>query len=360
MYRWKPTEVDATLDDALAKGQRDAELLALTVAREVYPKTPEGPAQPWPPTAGDARGHCILDRIRIRVNLRLAELADDAADDDGPGGSDPFDGPLPEPPPTKPPPPGPADPTPPSPVPPGPSGPTLEPPHRPEPPPVDVPDEPPPDPGNEWPDYPPPAPVDLAKWTDPGNYPTPGKFHQVGGPNSATTLQAIARKALTTAFYLVHGDLELAKELALRSENWRAYREAIECSAWNHALYGSHGQPGTSGYYETPHGDTISMYPAHANIASLLANGEPPERRVRLDDPKLPPGGRHALLWLPPLDEAELLQGRVKVKHAHWWTGDWMIMPPPEVLALGVAEVPPGTWGCGGYETEYAYDEEDE
>ena len=23
------------------------------------------------------------------------------------------------------------------------------------------------------------------------------------------------------------------------------------------------------------------------------------------------------------------------IKHEHWWTGDWVIMPPPEVLALG-------------------------
>ena len=291
---------------------------------------------------------------------------DDDGDDGSPGGSDP-DGPLPKPP-TEPSPPGPHQPTSPTPVPPGPPvGPIREPSRRPEeplPPPV-VPDEPeaplpppvvPDEP--EWPDYPPAGPVDLAQWTDPGNYPTPGMFHQVGGPHSATTLQAIARKALTTAFYLVHGDLEVAVELAQRSENWRAYREAIHCSPWNHALYGSANQPGTSGAYDTPHGDVISMYPAHAHVAAQLANGEPAQRRVRPDDPKLPAGGHHAFLWLPPLDQVALAEGRVEVQHAHWWTGDWVIMPPPEVLALGVVDVPPGrTWGCGGYETLFDYEE---
>ena len=36
-----------------------------------------------------------------------------------------------------------------------------------------------------------------------------------------------------------------------------------------------------------------------------------------------------------------------------------MIMPPPEVLALGVVDVPPHRqWGCGEYETTYDFDEE--
>ena len=337
-------------------GERDAEQLALVAARAVYPQMPEGRAQPWPPQAGDLRGLCLLDRIQIRVTLRLAELADDAADDEGPEGSDP-DGPLPTEPPTGPAPPGPPKPTPDTPGLPGPTtGPTIKPPPEPTLPPVDRPTGP--EQPSEWPDYPPPLPVDLGPWTDPGNYPTPGKFHQVGGLHSASTLQAIARKALTTAFYLVHGDLETAIALAEKPENWRAYREAINCSPWNHALYGSATQPATSGAYDTPHGDSISMYPAHADVVWQLTNGEPPARRVREDKPSLPPGGRHAFLWLPPLDEVALLEGRVEIKHEHWWTGDWMMMPPPEVLALGVVDVPPGrTWGCGGYETSYDIDD---
>jgi hypothetical protein len=251
-------------------------------------------------------------------------------------------------------PPRPHGPKPPSRVPPGPQdGPGLKPPWSPEEP--TEPTEPtePEDPG-EWPEYPPPAPVDLTKWTDPGNYPTPGKFHLIGGPHSGTTLKKIAIKALTTAFYLVHGDLDLADELARRKENWQAYREAINCCPWNHALYGSANQPGTPYYYATPHGDHISLYPVHADVVSQLVDGEPPRRRVSAHDPKIPAGGRHAFIWLPPLDAAELLEGRVKVEHGHWWTGDFRMMPPPEVLTLGVVDVPAGrTWGCGDYATSY-------
>ncbi len=353
LYRWKPVEVDLVLVSALEDGERDPERLALVAARAVYPTTPEGGAQPWPPRSGDMRGLCVLDRIRIRANLRLAEWVDDAVDDEGPGGSDP-DEPLPSEPPTGPAPPGPPKPTPPGPTSP-PDGPGIKPPTRPEEPHPTGPSDPV---GPQWPDYPPAGPVDLEPWTDPGNYPTPRKFHQVGGPHSATTLQAIARKALTTAFYVVHGDLETAIALANESANWRAYREAINCSPWNHALYGSVNRPGSSGAYDTPHGDTISMFPVHADVFGQLTRGEVPQRRVREDRPSLPAGGRHAFLWLPPLDEVALLEGRVEIKREHWSTGDWVVMPPPEVLALGVVDVPPGRmWGCGGYETSYDYEE---
>lgn len=349
LYPWKPLDVDMSLDLAIVRGERDLERLALKAARDVYITTPEGKPQPWPPHDDDARGHCILDRIRIRANLRLAELAEDGADDD-----EPADPPTVPDGPTRPPR-----------TPLAPEDPGLTPPSRPEEPPfIDIEDvedidepETPEDPG-DWPEYPPAGPVDLPKWTDPGNYPTPGKFHQVAGPHSGTTLKAIAIKALTTAFYLVHGDLAVAQELAEREENWRAYRQAINCCPWNHALYGSANQPGTPYYYETPHDDHISLYPVHGDVVWALVNGEAPRRRVSEDNPKVPAGGRHAFLWLPPVDAAELLEGRVKVEHGHWWTGDFRMMPPPEVLTLGLANVPAGrVWGCGGYQTSYDYEE---
>lgn len=359
LYPWRALDVDMSLDLAIVAGERDLERLALKAARDVYPTTPEGNRQPWPPDDDDARAHCILDRIRIRANLRLAELADVGADDEDP------DGPLD--PTTVPTLPGHHVPPTPSRTPPAPKGPQLKPPTRPEEPTFDD-DEPtfddgptaPQDPG-EWPEYPPPGPVELSKWTDPANYPTPGKFHQIGGPHSGTTLKAIAIKALTTAFYVAFGDLQVAQELAEREENWRAYREAINCCPWNHALYGSANQPGTPYYYKTPHDDHISLYPVHDDVVWALVNGETPQRRVSEHDPKLPAGGRHAFLWLPPLDAAELLEGRVKVEHGHWWTGDFRMMPPPEVLTLGLTGIPAGrVWGCGGYQTSYDYEDESE
>lgn len=359
LYPWKPLDVDAALDRAIVFGERDLERLALEAAREVYAQTPEGLPQPWPPHDDDARAHCILDRIRIRATLRLAELADEDADDEGPGGSEP-DGPLPVDPPTVPPPPGPDEPTSPGPTWPGSKDPGLKPPTLPDPnePPFGG-DEDDADDPSEWPEYPPPGPVDLGQWTDLENYPTPGKFHQIGGAHSGTTLKTIAIKALTTAFYIVHGDLDVAEELAAREGNWRAYREAINCCPWNHALYGSANQPGTPYYYKTPHDDHISLYPVHDNVAWRLANGQTPRRRVSGANPKVPAGGSHAFIWLPPLDATELLEGRVKVEHGHWWTGDFRMMPPPEVLTLGLTNVPPGrVWGCGGYQTSYDFEED--
>src|SRR5262245_39827860 len=83
LYPWKPLEIDVELEMAIVRGERNLERLALQAAREVYPQTPEGTPQPWPPAEDDARAQCILDRIRIRGNLRLAELADDDADGHG-------------------------------------------------------------------------------------------------------------------------------------------------------------------------------------------------------------------------------------------------------------------------------------
>ncbi len=356
LYPWLPQDVDAAIRSRTDAGERDAEALAHHAAQAVYANTPEGGLQTWPPPEGDARAHCILGRIRIRVNLVLAQLADDDADDDDPTPEpapfDPMDSlaPLPG---------------------------NCPPGYQydevlgcieiPEPPDEFAPwnydpDEPQPEPqppapeGEEdaWPDYPEPGPVDLDPWTDPGNYPTPGKFHQIGGSNSGVTLKAIARKALTTAFYLVLDDVDAADQLARRSENWRTYRQVINCCPYNHLLFGAPNLPGETGFYETPSGDSISLYPVHDHIAQRLANGETPERRVRDDNRKLPSGGKHAFLWLPPLDELALSEGRVEVKRDYWETGDWVMMPPPEVLTLGVStSSETRIWGCDGWELDF-------
>ncbi|MCR9165541.1 MAG: hypothetical protein ACE37F_00810 [Nannocystaceae bacterium] len=362
LYPWLPREVDAAIVARTNAGERDAEALALHAARTVYATTPEGGTQDWPPAQGDARAQCILGRIRIRVNLVLAQLADDEADDDEPD-------PDPDPPGRTPantiaPPPGTCPPgyrydevlgciereDPPDEWAPWDSdgGPAPEP-QPPEPPPENDDDG-----DGQWPDYPPPGPVDLDPWTDPANYPTPGMFHQIGGENSGVTLKAIARKALTTAFYLVLGDLESADQLAKRSENWRAYRQVINCCPWNHLLYGAPSIPGETGFYQTPSGDSISLYPVHDHVAQRLANGDIPDRRVRDNNRKLPKGGKHAFLWLPPLDELALSEGRVEVKRDYWETGDWVMMPPPAVLTLGVTTgSDQRVWGCDGWELDF-------
>lgn len=294
-FVWNALDVDVALQGPLDDGERDPETLALIVARAVYASRADGSPQVWPAAASDEPATCIYAWIVDHIRTRLTDLGDD-----------------------------PPEPT------------------------TDDPEEP------EEPELPRPPrqikPVDLGRWTDPGNYPTPGMFYQVGGEDSPTSLQAIARQALTTAFYLALNDLERAKELARKRDHWEYYREAINCVPWNHALFGSASTPGSSGYYPTPHGDSISMFPVHAKVADQLARGETPTRRVRTGSRARPTGGRHAFLWLPLLDEDALRDGRVVLTKEQWPNGDSAVMPPPEVTALGLANLPFGrTWGCLGH-----------
>lgn len=359
LYPWLPDSVDTVLGNAIKAGERDVEALVLVAARRVYPSTPEGDVQQWPAASGDARAKCLEDRIRIRANLRLAEVADQEVDGapsparipDGPGNCPAgtrWDrrykrclkrrtGPRK---------PGPrrANPS---------TSPTTVPLPLPFPFPLPIPAVPDGvDAGTgeeQWPDYPPMGPVDLAPLTDPSNYPTPGRFHQIGGENSGTTLKKIARLALTTAYFKLLGDFDEADLRARRSASWRAYRDLINCAPWNHALYGSKNQPGPY-YYDTPHGDHISMYPVHGRIRQALEQGEMLVRLVDEEDPKSPAGGVHAFIWLPPLDLDALAEDEILVSREYWYTGDSMIMPPPEVVTFDVDGIPESRqWGCLGF-----------
>ena len=289
-FVWKAGDVDAAIQPALDEGERDAETLALLAAKAVYASKPDGTPQIWPAAATDEPAICIYDWIMEHVSKRLGEL--------------------------------------------------------------DNPEKPKPTQDPKRPTQPQrPAPVDLELWTDPGNYPTPRTFHQVGGDHSAKTIQGIARMALTTAFFLALNDLDRAKELAKKRENWEYYREAINCVPWNHALFGSKSKPESNGYYPTQHGDSISMFPVHANVADQLARGDAPTRRVRTNSRGLPGGGKQAFMWLPGLDEDELREGRVVLTKEVWANGESAVNPPPEVTVLGIANLPVGrTWGCFGHQ----------
>ncbi len=292
LYPWLPDQVDAEIEVHIDAGTTDQEELTLLVARSVYPLTPEGVPQSWPAAAGDARAECLWDRILIRVNLILAQKADDDADDDDDDGWDP---------------------------------------------------------------YPPPGPVDIWDWEQADNYPEPGKFHQIhykGENNSATTLKHIAQKAIAQRVMQLSDDLSLAKSISDDATVWRAYRDLIDCSPWNDAAFGVKHKPG-SYKYDTPHGRQIGMNPVHDDVRKKLTQGLPPRRTVQT--PGSHNGGGHfAYLWLPPLDDEALLERIVRVDPEYWRTGDSKIMPPPEVLTLGLENVPKAqTWGCLGFETTF-------
>jgi len=304
LYPWLPDDVDEVTWQLVDQGWDDLEEISIEVAGVVYEVTPEGSPQPWPPAANDARAQCILDRIRIRVNLILAEKADQEAD--GEAGFE--DLPVP-----------------------------------------DYDDE-------QWAPYPDPGPVDIESVTHPENYPDPGTFHQVGGPNSATTTKHIAQKALMQAHYSLFQDGEAAKAFADDSENWRRYRDLMDCSPFNDAFLGARHKPGGGFWYDTPTGRQIAMMPVHDALLSKIAYGETLERRVHIDNPQQPPGGEQPAIWLPPLDEEALAEGRVELDPEYWETGDSKILPPPEVLVLvdpELSNIPPNQlWGCMGYELQ--------
>ena len=294
LYPWLPDQVDAEIEIQIEAGVTDPDELTLRAARAVYPLSPEGDPQLWPAAPGDSRAECLWDRILIRVNLILAQKADDDADD----ADDDDDG---------------------------------------------------------WDPYPPPGPVDVWEWEQVDNYPEPGKFHQIyyqGKNNSATTLKHIAQKAIAQRVMQLTGDLSLAQSMSDDAEIWRSYRDLIDCSPWNDAAYGVTYKMGPH-KYDTPHGRQIGMNPVHDDVRKKLTQGQPPRRTVK--KPNAHSGGGHfAYLWLPPLDDEALLEGVVRVDPTYWSTGDSKIMPPPEVLTLGLENVPKEqTWGCLGFETTF-------
>lgn len=318
-FPWLGPEVDDVLRELVCEhGLRSVELLKLRAAQEVYPITPEGDPQDWPPAADDARALCIWDRIGVRVMFMLEYCPEEEGD-----------GPAPEP-------------------------------------------EPEPEP--DYPPYPDPQPFDPTPWEDPGNYPTPDRFHQVyfrGGDESywpkghpgrnSGSFKYIAQKAMYTAGYIMTGDLDLAREIGDDPEIWKAYLTLINCSPWNQAVY---GQPETRDQYHygfLPTLDQISFNPLHADVRKLITEGKPIRRSLTGLTSHDGTGGNHAYLWLPPIDYAALAQGEVKLDPAYWPTGDSKIMPPPEVLALGLQNVPQNrAWGCLGFEASPPFNEPSE
>lgn len=328
LYPWLSQEVDDAAYAVIEEGvtELEAGLIAEEVAYIVYEVTPEGDYAQWPPVQGDSRGWCIWDKILVRVNLILAELADDAIN----GDDEPDDEPEP-----------------------GEPGLVIT--------------------GQEvLPPYPEPGPVDVAAWENPDNYPTPGAFHQVyyqggdknrypeghPGRNSVTTMKHLAQKALYSFAYTVTGDLDKAKAAGDDPELWRAYRALIDCSPYNHALFAARFEPPHK--YDSPHGLQVAMIPAHDDVRFALSKGITPRRLVDVDNPQMAPNMSQPFPWLPPLDPEAFLQGEIRVDPEYWDSGDSKIMPPPEVLALGVGGVDPQRfWGCD-VQASFGFPEDEE
>lgn len=214
-------------------------------------------------------------------------------------------------------------------------------------------------------------PWDPGQWEHPNNYPTPGTFHQIeygdifGGTGSAHNLAwACLYEAAYAAAVEVGGELDdaaraFAKSIAGKAANRARYRDLIQCSAWNDALYGTWGYSDKS--TPGPHGRAIRLLPHHPDNRAAIFSRQSPLRNIRMKKPAdKGQGGGTAIdpefregfeyLWLPALNLVALWESReITSQGMVWEDGSSMSNPPPEVWALDIDVLEdPGfdTFGC--------------
>lgn len=290
-FPWLPERVDEAVASAVAAGLEDPTDITLTVLREVYPDDPEGTPLTWPvPDSGDAARSCIQDRVRIRVDRRLAELVDEIADEIEEEAQQESS--MPE---------------------------------------VIRDYEPVSGDGNRY-----PAPSAFYRVNPPGTSPLTG-----GKPENLTI---IAKAALMNALQMADldpamadGDDQFARNLRVGMMN------AIECSPWNDALYGHE-----SSHHYSPHPRGISLNAVHADNRTRLIRGEKPRRSVTGEASHDGTGGHLPYLWIPAVDPDALELGVVKAVDSFWPNGDSGSWPPTEVSDLNGENIRRGPWGCEG------------
>lgn len=223
-----------------------------------------------------------------------------------------------------------------------------------------------PDPGPGPQPSPPPTPTPehLAPWIAP--QPAPGRLYQVvagdeffgdaktGGIVAralhAAVLEAAAASGMTQA-----KALQLAAVVAADAQARVEYLQAIQCSPWNDALYGTWRH---SSAYPGAHGRIVTLTPKHDAVYDRLLDGEAPRRTVHLGKPAdvgttKSPGGvgsRLPLVWLPVLDAEALLDPNrsnpVNADGMSWPNGSSTYDPPPFIANLGIDGAPGQPWGC--------------
>lgn len=145
--------------------------------------------------------------------------------------------------------------------------------------------------------------------------------------------------------------------VASNGRNRIRYLDLLQCSGYNDLLYGTwqYGRNARPG----PHGRAITLRPIHANNLVRLRAGEPAIRNITMGSPDDAGNGRaraidrayaegYETLWLPPLEPAALLAGRITSEGLVWPDGSSRSWPPPQVLGDVAAVVDPGLgeYGC--------------
>lgn len=214
-------------------------------------------------------------------------------------------------------------------------------------------------------------------------YPKGASFYQVvwGDKFGGTSGTSIAYRALLSEAYtaaLEHGATaaeasafaqKVAKNNKLRAE----YIDAIQCSGWNDAAYGTYGYAGppldpTGPSKASDHGRAIRLVQQHAPNRQLLSEGKQPFRNIRLLTPADRGNGKAygadtswrdwELLWLPGVNREALWQSggtELDLTTPMWPDGTTQLNPPPWVMALGMNDTTgdlAGSFGCPGSDGE--------
>lgn len=247
-------------------------------------------------------------------------------------------------------------------------------------------EEPPPPPPPPKPDEPPPFNPDDFE-TPPGvDYPTPGtllqvrygdrlagKFHpqNTGSDEDGQALRSIAYMTLLTAGYMAGKEvggmsheeaLDFASKVAHDNNNRIEYIQLIQCSPWNDALYTTYGFGPKA--WESPAGRALRFLPQHYDNRARLVRGQAPRRNITLGSSADKNAGtgtgqksgerNFSYIWLPKINLQMLWDSdgtEITTQGIQWEDGSNGIMPPPQVLAYGVDNVPEAvSWGCLGYE----------
>ena len=233
-----------------------------------------------------------------------------------------------------------------------------------------------------------PEPFDPTPWeTPPGSdYPTPGTLLQVrygdrllgtfsakktGADEDGQALRSIAYTTLLSAGWMAAKEIgglddeaagAFARKVANDPNNRVEYVQLIQCSPWNDALYTTYGFGPKA--WESPAGRALRFLPQHYDNRGRLVQGKAPKRNISLGTPADKNSGNgygqnknqrnFAYIWLPKINLQRLWDSggtEVTTEGIQWEDGSNGIMPPPEVLAFGVENVPEAvSWGCLGYE----------
>lgn len=162
---------------------------------------------------------------------------------------------------------------------------------------------------------PPGGGIDLGEWRR--KYPTPGALYQVSRGDTGLGTQSehsIAYRALLSAGFLaartVGGQsidesrkfgLDLAARYRGAPQRRIEYWQAIQCSGFNDAAYGTFGFGDKA--MPAPSGRAIRLLPSHKDTAAALKAGRPIVRNIDLHSGReLERANKFELLWLPELD----------------------------------------------------------